>query len=125
MNNDKTDLIKRHILHIKNELLEYERTKESENSDGDTVYLMEVAEKVWVTYTLLLEKYVKYEIYSHQEIRNISRTISNRNFRLGKLYDIADDLHAYHYEGRVDPKRIEQKVKAAIILLNELVKEER
>ena len=90
--------------------------EEVKNFDAsqDETFLMQAAEKTYVAYTLLLEKTIKGEITSHAEIRNFSRYLGEKDAKIKAIYERCEILHAYHYEGRVDPEIIKNNISFSI-----------
>ncbi len=106
-----TNMLNVHLHHIHNELDLY-------NHSHDEVYLMEAGEKVWVAYKFLLEQLSGTKIHSHETTRALSHVYGKNNARLRQLYEIADDLHRFHYAGRGDYNIIVEKIHRAENLLN-------
>lgn len=77
----------------------------------DTIYLGQVAEKIYVTYIHLLEYLTNQTIKTHDEVRALGKYLGSSDFVMKTLYYDTDILHVYHYNRRLDTERIEQKVK--------------
>ena len=112
---EKVSLILRLLDKAKEEVKNFELSE-------DPTFLMQGAEKIYVAYTLLLEKIVGGELTSHQEIRNFSRFLGKKDRVINKLYKIAEILHSYHYEGRIDPELIKKDILLAITLIKNKLK---
>jgi aspartate ammonia-lyase len=108
---EKKQLILRNIEHINKELGDYENREPK-----DELYLSQAAEKTYVAYTLLLEIKSGQEL-THSEIRKFGKYFGRQSTMMQELYVLTDYLHAYHYEGRVDPDTVIAGIKRAIKLI--------
>lgn len=98
------------IAHAEEELEKYNITK-------DELYLAQSAEKIWGTYNLLIEMLSGIEIREHEVLREKSNNAIGQRKIPRKLFDNAEILHSYFYEGRISPMNIKPRLRGTLILL--------
>ena len=108
---DNSNMIKSHIKQIRRELALY-------NNERDEVILMEAAEKIWTSYGFLLNNIENEVVAGHKEKVFISKDLIKNDQQFRRLYDLADQLHRYHYGGGTVPSLIISKINEAIRLLD-------
>ena len=104
---DKTAKIKRLLKAAIYEKNKYKKTRR-------LVWLYQAAEKVWVAYVLLIEAISGKELKSHRAINNVSWWLIRKRKIKKRLYEDADILHEYHYEGRLNSKTVVEKIEFVI-----------
>ena len=76
--------------------IEVNKYKKSRNEE----WLYQAAEKVWAAYVLFIEHLSKTELKSRRDIDAMSWKLIRQGKILEQVYEKANNLHVYHYEGR-------------------------
>ena len=88
---------------VKFEVKKYKQTK-------NEMWLYQASEKVWTTYVLLIEILSNKELKSRKDIDKESWKLIRQNKILRDVYEKANVLHVYHYEGRLSIPFVKQHI---------------
>lgn len=106
----KTEKLKIFVEHANKELQRYNSTKKE-------IHLYQSSEKIWGAYNLLVEIFAKKDLRSHYLTTQYSWKLIERKRIPKTLYENADSLHSYFYEGRRDPKVVVPEIKSTLKML--------
>ena len=95
----KKEKIKDLVREAKNEVVKYRKNKR-------LVYLLQASEKIWVAFSLLLERLSNREIHNYPEFKRVKNNLIRKGKISGTLYERAYFLHVFHYEGWADPSEV-------------------
>ena len=115
---NKDEHIQQNVAQIMRELMLYEKSQKE--SLADETFLTQAAEKVWVTYVLLLEKKYNVEIETDNARREFGKLASREDVKFDNLKRTARLLHVYHYEGHLSPAEAIDYIKEGVKMINDI-----
>jgi len=77
---------------------------------GNEVWLYQVSEKLWTAYIIHIEDIEGRDLQSRKEIDVTSWKLIKQKKINRKMYDVANTLHIYHYEGRLSTRLVLSKI---------------
>ena len=90
--------------------------------NNQEIHLQQASEKMWGAYNLLIEHMSGREIRSPAIIKQKSWAFIDSGKLSKKLYNNADGLHSYFYEGRRDERIVYEEIRETIGLLKKQIR---